>query len=144
MLSYRHPFYISRAERLLVKPSHQDIDIVAGWTCESAAGDRLAFQQLYQATSAKPFAIVLRLWGEPAGSRRNSARGPCLDLANSESYDVLRGRPMTWLINIARHRAIDRLRARPARATVGWDHITAISDPSPSDETLGCNFTIFA
>ena len=52
------------------------------------------------------------------------------------SYDASRGRPMTWLITVARHRAIDRLRARPSHPTVDLDRVVELADPALSADVL--------
>ncbi|MDT1062926.1 sigma-70 family RNA polymerase sigma factor [Paracoccus sp. CPCC 101403] len=80
-----------------------------------AQGDRSAFDALYDATSAKLHAVCLSLLKDRPEAEEtlqevylNIWRGASRYSANGLS-------PMTWLITIARNRAIDRLRARDSR-----------------------------
>jgi RNA polymerase sigma factor (sigma-70 family) len=73
-------------------------------------GERQAFAQLYDRTSAHLFAVVLRIQRDRAVAEEllqeiyigvwNSATG----------FDAARSQPLTWLTAIARNRAIDSLR----------------------------------
>ena len=76
----------------------------------SALGDRRAFAQLYESTSAHLFAVVLRI-------QRDRARAEDLlqDIYVSvwkacSGFDAAQSQPLTWLTSIARNRAIDSLR----------------------------------
>jgi RNA polymerase sigma-70 factor (ECF subfamily) len=78
----------------------------------SGLGDRAAFRELYDATSAKLFGICLRVL-----KNRTDAEDALQDVyikiwKNAASYQVSGYSPMTWLITIARNQAIDRLRVR--------------------------------
>lgn len=74
-------------------------------------GDRAALQTIYRLTSAKLFGVALRILGE-----RSEAEDVLQDVyitvwRRAADFDPGRSSPMTWLIAIARNRAIDRLRA---------------------------------
>lgn len=80
------------------------------------AGDRVAFRALYEATAPTLFGVIRRL----LRSREDA------EVVLQEVYlavwkkggDICEsaGSPMTWLISIARHRAIDLVRSNEARA----------------------------
>ena len=94
--------------------------------------DRAAFSELYDATSAKLFAVVLRIMKD-----RNDAQDALQDCytnlwRRAKSYDEQRARPVAWLAMIARNAAIDRLRRR--RPTEALDPITEPVDDTPSPE----------
>lgn len=101
-----------------------------------ALGDRAAFSELYQASSASLFGVILRI---------NTDRGQAEEVLqetyvnvwkSAQSFDAHRGQPMTWLISMARHRAIDSLRRRQSEpmtqsATTDDDSDTFGGVPSP-------------
>ncbi len=81
------------------------------WLLGTAEGDRRAFEDLYQRTSAKLFGVCLRILHE-----RNEAEEVLQDVyltiwRKASQYDADRASPITWLAMIARNKAIDRLRA---------------------------------
>jgi len=74
-------------------------------------GDRAAFEALYRRTSAKLFGVCLRIL-----PGRHEAEEALQEVylsvwRRAESYDPARGTAMTWLITMARNRAVDRLRS---------------------------------
>lgn len=77
-----------------------------------ARGEQAAFSDLYQRTSAKLFGVCLRMLRE-----RGEAEDVLQDVyvsvwKRADRFDPSRAAPMTWLITLARNRAIDRLRQR--------------------------------
>jgi RNA polymerase sigma-70 factor (ECF subfamily) len=77
-----------------------------------AAGDRPAFARLYQRSRSHLYALLLRML-----KRRDWAEEALQDCflrvwQKSEGYAPDKGAPMTWLMSIARYRALDLLRAR--------------------------------
>ena len=107
-----------------------------------ALGDRAAFATLYKATSAHLFGVILRI---------NPDRGHAEDILQdifvsiwraAQGFDPARAQPMTWLISIARNRAIDSLRRRKTQvATVtvhagsgDGDVAADLLDTLPSDD----------
>jgi RNA polymerase sigma-70 factor (ECF subfamily) len=81
-----------------------------------AGGDKAAVETLYEHTSAKLMGICLRILND-----RQEAEDVLQDVyvsiwTRAGSFDPTRASPIAWLATIARNRAIDRLRARGARA----------------------------
>src|ERR1700740_240397 len=76
-----------------------------------ASGDRAALRLVYQDTSAKLFGVCLRILND-----RSEAEDVLQDVyltvwRKAGSFDPSRASPITWLVAIARNRAIDRLGA---------------------------------
>lgn len=91
-----------------------------GWAVEDllaavAEQDRAAFAELYRRTSAKLYAVVHRILGEP--SRTDDAvHDVYIRIWRMAGvYDAARGRPITWLATLARNTAIDLRRRETAR-----------------------------
>lgn len=76
-----------------------------------AAGDGLAFERLYHATSAKLFGICLRLLSERSDAEDVLQDVYALVWRKAAQYDATVASPISWLAMIAHNRAIDRLRA---------------------------------
>lgn len=100
-----------------------------------ALADRTAFGELYRLTSAKLFAVCLRVLKD---------RGEAEEVLQESFVKIWRGAgryqsnglsPMTWLITVARNAAIDRLRRRQSRPEQSVD-VTRIvfADPTPGPE----------
>jgi RNA polymerase sigma factor (sigma-70 family) len=98
-----------------------------------AGGDRAALRIVYQDTSAKLFGVCLRILKD-----RSEAEDVLQDVyvtvwRKAGSFDPGRASPITWLVAIARNRAIDRLRAGAAgRRTEPIEQATDVRDPSPA------------
>lgn len=97
----------------------------------TARGDRQAFALLYQRTSPKLFAILLRMIRNKAGAE-DALQDVFLKIwRNARSFAPEAGPAMTWLVAIARNRAIDILRARNPAApmeTEATDYLANIAD----------------
>lgn len=77
----------------------------------TGTGDRAALRTVYQDSSAKLFGVLLRMLKD-----RNEAEDVLQDVyvtvwRKAELYNPERASPITWLVAIARNRAIDRLRS---------------------------------
>jgi len=88
-----------------------------------AARDRAAFAELYRAVSPKLLACLIAIL-----RRRDQAEDALQEVMvrvwqRSDQYDGYRGRPMAWLVSIARYYAIDQLRGR--RPLVALDDTVA-------------------
>ena len=103
-----------------------------------ASADQGALGELYDATSPTVFGLVLRIVGD-----YSVAEEVTLDVYTqvwrlASAYLEDKGSPLTWLLMLARSRAIDHLRSRARRVKaqelpieVAFDH----SHPSPDPET---------
>jgi RNA polymerase sigma-70 factor (ECF subfamily) len=79
---------------------------------QTAAGDRSAFRQLYQATSAKLYGVALRICREP-GNAQDVLQETYLKVWNrAAKFRKDEGSPISWLVAIARNSAIDAIRRR--------------------------------
>ncbi len=97
------------------QPPSQNSDPLAQWIGRCALRDHGAFVELYQATAAKLFGIVLRILKNEARAEE-ALQEVYIKIWNAAgSYNASRGRPMTWLINIARNLALDLHRAAMSR-----------------------------
>lgn len=76
-----------------------------------AGGDEYALQTFYDQTSRLVYGLLLRILSETG-----PAEEVLLDVymqvwRQAERYDRARGKPLAWVVTIARSRAIDRLRS---------------------------------
>lgn len=100
-----------------------------------ADGERAALSEVYRATHAKLFGIVLRILGD-----RRDAEDTIQDVyvalwQKAKRYDPARASPISWLAVVARNSAIDRLRRRAGRgASAPVEAAEAIPDPVPLAE----------
>jgi RNA polymerase sigma-70 factor, ECF subfamily len=96
-----------------------------------AAGDRAALRMVYQDTCAKLFGVCLRILND-----RSEAEDLLQDVyvtvwRKAASFDPGRASPITWLVAIARNRAIDRLRSSPMKRRMEpIEAADAVSDPA--------------
>ena len=96
------------------------------------AGDRAALRIVYQDTSAKLFGVCLRILHD-----KSEAEDVLQDVyvtvwRKAAGFDPGRASPITWLVAIARNRAIDRLRSSAVtRRIEPIEAADAVSDPAP-------------
>lgn len=81
------------------------------WIASVAAGDQAALARFYDATADLVHGLVLRIVRDPGAAEEVTLDVYQQVWRRAASYDAERGRPSTWLLTIARSRAIDRLRA---------------------------------
>lgn len=103
-----------------------------------ANGDQAAFAELYRRTSSKLFGVCLRMLRE-----RGDAEDALQDVyaavwRHARSFDAARANAMSWLITLARNRAIDRLRQRregPLDDAVARELVDEAATPAADAET---------
>jgi RNA polymerase sigma factor (sigma-70 family) len=118
-----------------------DLDVnrklVAAALARVAVGDRNALQTVYRLTSAKLFAVCLRILGEPAEAEDAMQEVYMTVWRKAAQFDAGLSSPMTWLIAIARNRAIDQLRARGRnRSMEPIDAATDLPDDAPPADSV--------
>ena len=110
--------------------------LIVAALAQISAGDRAALQTVYRLTSPKLFGVALRILGE-----RSEAEDVLQEIyltvwRKASAFDPTRASPMTWLIAIARNRAIDRLRATGRnRRMEAIETATDIIDPAPGADS---------
>ena len=99
-----------------------------------ALRDRIAFDRLYVATSAKLFGTCLRVLKDRTEAEEVVQEAYIRIWLKADRFSVTGQSPMSWLIAIARHLAIDRLRARREGHKGMDDAALDIRDPAPGPE----------
>ena len=85
---------------------------LAAWLAATAEGDERAFQQLYAATSSQLYALLLRILRNPERAQDALQDAYIRVWQKADTYTPERGAPLTWLLSIARYRALDLLRRK--------------------------------
>ena len=81
-----------------------------------ARRDRAAFAALYDATAAQLFGVALRILRRRDLAEEALQESFVAVWVSAGDYSAFRGAPMSWLVTIVRHRAIDQLRRSGNRA----------------------------
>jgi RNA polymerase sigma factor (sigma-70 family) len=98
-----------------------------------ASGDRGALEMVYRDTSAKLLGVCLRILADRAEAEDVLQEVYLTVWRKAGAFDPDRAGPMTWLVAIARNRAIDRLRSgAAARRMQPMETAESIPDPAPS------------
>src|SRR5882672_9848994 len=118
------------------RPAPMDLDsnrsLIAAALARIPSGDRAALQTVYRLTSAKLFGVALRILSERSEAEDVLQEVYVTVWRKAADFDPGRASPMTWLIAIARNRAIDRLRAtRQSRHMEPIDAAVEIADGAP-------------
>jgi RNA polymerase sigma factor (sigma-70 family) len=98
-----------------------------------AGGDRNALKLLYRDTSAKLFAVCMRILHDQ-GEVEDVLQDVYITVwQRAVTFDPARASPITWLVAIARNRSIDRLRSGASAVRMRTiDEASEISDNKPS------------
>lgn len=125
----------------LVKPSYQSSPEeararLAAALGRVAAGDRRAFYDVYQRSSAKLYGICCRILGEGQDAEDALQEAFVNVWRRAGRFDPARASPITWLAAIARNAAIDRLRARGSRSFAPIDEAGDVADDTPNAEQI--------
>lgn len=95
---------------------------------EVGQGNRAAFKQVYELTSARLLGVVLRV-----NTHRGEADEVLQDVYVSvwhlaAQFQQARGDALAWLVSVARNRAIDSVRLRQRRPQAAWSGMTDDGD----------------
>jgi RNA polymerase sigma-70 factor, ECF subfamily len=75
-----------------------------------ARGDEAAFERLYGATRAKLYGVLLRILGRPALAEEVMEETYLKVWKMADQFDPATASPITWMVAMARNRAIDIVR----------------------------------
>jgi len=99
-------------------PPPQDTARLDALLASVAEGDRTAFEALYREASSRLFGICLRLLSDRAEAEDVLQEVFVAIWNKAHQFDPARAGAAAWLSTIARNRAVDRLRASPARGAL--------------------------
>jgi RNA polymerase sigma-70 factor (ECF subfamily) len=85
---------------------------LVGLLAAVAHGDEAAFEQLYAATRAKLYGVLLRILGRPELAEEVMQETYVKVWKMAGKFDPSVASPITWMVAIARNRAIDIVRKR--------------------------------
>jgi RNA polymerase sigma-70 factor, ECF subfamily len=77
-----------------------------------AKGDKAAFERLYGATRAKLYGVLLRILGRPELAEEVMQETYLKVWKMADKFDPELASPITWMVAMARNRAIDIVRKR--------------------------------
>ena len=98
-----------------------------------AGGDRGALQLVYRDTSAKLFAVCVRILRDEGEAEDVLQDVYTTVWQRAGTFDPARASPITWLVAIARNRSIDRLRSGAMAArTRTMEEADDVSDNAPN------------
>src|SRR5580704_4890540 len=107
----------------VVQPSRKELPVWAeretAWgelLAGCAKGDQTALSSLYDQSSALVYSIALRMLADPGDAEEVTLDVYHQVWRSARTYDSSRGSVTSWLVTLARNRAIDRLRSRAIRA----------------------------
>ena len=114
-----------------------DATLLVQLLAATARGDQHAFRQLYSTASPHLFGLLLRIL-----RRRDWAEEALQDCflkvwQKAETYAPEKGAPLTWLMTVARYRALDLLRARRPEVEMpeeGEEEPMSMADTAQSPE----------
>lgn len=97
----------------------------------SARGDDAAFELLYRAVAGPVYGLALRILRSPVHAEEVAQEVLLEVWRTAAAYRPERGTVMTWVLTIAHHRAVDRVRS--ARAAVEREQRVASPEPAGHD-----------
>ena len=116
-----------------------DSNIAVHLIQRAAAQDREAFSQLYDRFSTWVFSLAMRMLRAQSDAEDLLQEVFMQVWRQAGSYSQERGSPEAWIINIARSRAIDKLRSirRRDKSFVLTDDPAAAESPDNVESTVG-------
>jgi RNA polymerase sigma-70 factor, ECF subfamily len=96
-----------------------------------AKRDIAAFEKLYEATRAKLYGVLLRILGRPELAEEVMQETYLKVWNAADKFDPLTASPITWMVAIARNRAIDIVRKRADVSIEDAPEAMSVSDEAP-------------
>ncbi|GFN02701.1 RNA polymerase sigma factor SigK [Streptomyces microflavus] len=95
-----------------------------------ARGDQDAFAKVYDAVSGPVFGLVRSVLRDPAQSEEVAQEVLVEVWRTAPRFQASRGSAMNWVLTLAHHRAVDRVRS--AEASAAREHKAALLDRTPA------------
>lgn len=95
-----------------------------------ARGDQAAFAQVYDAVSGPVLGLVRSILRDPAQSEEVAQEVLVEVWRTAPRFQASRGSAMNWVLTLAHHRAVDRVRS--AEASAAREHRAALLDRTPA------------
>jgi RNA polymerase sigma factor (sigma-70 family) len=128
----RLPFPSNRGRGLVSASSPADREELNALLVHAGRGDQQAFAALYQRTSSKLFGVCLRMLGERHEAEEVLQETYITVWRRAAGFDATRGGAITWLVTLARNKAIDRLRQHRERLLGDPLLLEEIADTRPT------------
>ncbi len=111
-------------------------DALADLLQRTAQGEQETFASLYDATSRRVFGLALRILGDRDLAEEAALEAYTVVWRQAARYDPARGSALTWILTVARSKAIDLLRSRMRRGgrERALDIATCVPNPTPGPE----------
>lgn len=116
-------------------PDLEDVRLVRGMT----AGNAASLGEFYDKWSAKVYSIAISIVGEAADAEEVVEEAFLQAWNQAARFDTARGRPASWILNIARSRSLDRLKAVKRRRedlTDSFDASASSDLPDPAEQLV--------
>jgi RNA polymerase sigma factor (sigma-70 family) len=91
-------------------PSADHRDTLASLLTRTGGGDQRAFAELYQHAGRRLYGVCLRMLRDPGEAEEVLQEVFVTVWRRADRFDPARASAMTWLVTLARNKAIDRLR----------------------------------
>lgn len=98
-----------------------------------ARGDQDAFSQVYEAVCGPVLGLVRSVLRDPAQSEEVAQEVLVEVWRTAPRFQAARGSAMNWVLTLAHHRAVDRVRS--VEATTAREHKAALLDRTPRSTT---------
>lgn len=105
--------------------------------CKTAEGNKAAFAELYKITSPQLYAVTLKLLKRPELADEVIQDAYIKIWHNAGNYQRAKGTVLTWMISIARYRALDLMRYHKIRNEVEFDSDTPSGSEMQTTIKLG-------
>jgi RNA polymerase sigma-70 factor, ECF subfamily len=112
---------------LSLSPSSSDVAVDVACVARMAQRDATAASDLYDAHSRLMFGVICRIVGDRTEAEEVLQEAFVQAWTHAATYKPALGSPAGWLLGIARHRAIDRMRANAVRTRTA----DAVEEPAP-------------
>ena len=88
-----------------------------GWISQVAGGDESALASFYDATRRLVYGLAFRILGDTSAAQEVTLDVYLQVWRQARRFDSARGQVSTWLLVMARSRALDKLRVRPQESS---------------------------